>query len=196
MAKTSQPKIDLVRSVHPARPDYDFFLPKENPALIKDLLKKPVFQKECQKACSKTITLLPKRSVNGRTGHGYHMINVDGFRYLNAYVISEALRSTSDHGFSLEISFSVNDFVLGEGVIGETSYFFNFDTFYNPGENRQRTIRSATSDQASRGGLPWIGGTDLTHILRIPIMGPYVRATVFNEDGESRDVEVMGYLTT
>ena len=81
-------------------------------------------------------------------------------------------------------------------MIGETSHFFNFDTFYNPGEQEQRTINSSTSDKTSTGGLPWIGGTDLTHILRIPIMGPFVRASVFNNDSQARHAEVKAYLTT
>jgi hypothetical protein len=46
------------------------------------------------------------------------------------------------------------------------------------------------------GGLPWYGGTDLTHILRVPVMGPYVRASVFNEDDTTRKVEVKAYLST
>jgi hypothetical protein len=51
------------------------------------------------------------------------MINVDGFRHINAYVVSDRLNSTSQRGFSLEISFSLNPFVHGVGVVGETRYF-------------------------------------------------------------------------
>jgi hypothetical protein len=53
------------------------------------------------------------------------MINIDGYRMINAYVISDPLSSTNQRGFTLELSFALNDFVYGVGVVGETSYFFN-----------------------------------------------------------------------
>ena len=196
MSKSKFKKVKYVKAVHTSRPNFDYFLPKENIKLANELQKFPIFPKKCNKVCTKRSTLFPKRTVRGKTGYGYHLINVDGYRFLNAYVISDPLNSTSQNGFSLEISFSLNDFVSGVGVIGETSHFFNFDSFYNPWERKQRTIHSATSDQTSTGGVPWIGGTDLTHILRIPIMGPLVRASVFNEGIQSRKVEVKAYLTT
>ena len=123
-------------------------------------------------------------------------MNIDGFRIINAYVISDPLNSSTQRGFTLELSFAVNPFVYGVGVIGETSYFFNFDGYFDPGQPNHGTIRGETSDLATTGGLPWIGGTDLTHILRAPVMGPYVRASVFNEDNTARQVEVKAYLST
>jgi hypothetical protein len=192
----AKPKNELVKAVHPAKPNFEYYLHKGDKELVANLLKPQIFPKGCEKVRTKTITLFPKTNVQGGTGQGYHMINVNGYRYLNVYVISDPLNSTTQNGFSLEISFSLNDFVYGVGVIGETSHFFNFDTYYNPGEREQRLIHSSTSDKTSTGGLPWIGGTDLTHILRIPIMGPYVRASVFNEDSQARHAEVKAYLTT
>lgn len=124
------------------------------------------------------------------------MINIDGFRVINAYVISTALNSTAQRGFSLELSFSLNPFVPGIGVVGETSVFFDFGAYYDPTTASHRTIVCHTSDLTSLGGLPWIGGVDLTHILRVPVLGPYVRASAFNEDGETREVEVRAYLST
>ena len=197
--KKSSPKGNLVRAVHPVRPTWDYYLPKENKALIAKLQKKFIFPKTCEKPCTKVITLLPKSNVGGISGMGYHMINVDGFRTMNAYVISDPLNSSSQRGFTLELSFSVNDFVYGVGVIGETSNFFNFESYFNPGVWNQATLRCETSDLTTTGGLipvPWVGGTDLTHILRTPVMGPYVRAAVFNEDSTARNVEVKAYLST
>ncbi|MCU7808224.1 MAG: hypothetical protein KZQ73_10215, partial [Candidatus Thiodiazotropha sp. (ex Semelilucina semeliformis)] len=158
--------------------------------------KKPIFPKVCDRPCTKVVTLFPEDSVNGHSGKGYHMINIDGYRTINAYVISDALNSTTQRGFTLELSFSVNDFVYGVGVIGETSHFFNFDSYFNPGNASHKTIRIETNDLTTTGGLPWIGGTDLTHILRVPVLGPYVRASVFNEDDTARRVEVKAYLST
>jgi hypothetical protein len=186
----------LVKTRHSARPDWDYYLPQENKTLINKLAKQFVFPRGCERPCTKIVTLFPKASVNGNTGQGYHMINVNGFRIVNAYVISDALNSTLQRGFTLELSFSLNDFVYGVGVLGETSYFYNFDNYFNPGTSSQGTLRCETNDLTTTGGLPWIGGTDLTHILRVPVLGPYVRASVFNEDGVAREAEVKAYLTT
>lgn len=186
----------LVKQVHASRPDWNYFLLEPNKATIGDLLKPPVFGKTCDKACTNVISLLPKTNVAGHTGVGYQMINIDGYRTINAYVISDRLNSTNQRGFTLELSFSLNPFVYGVGVIGETSFFFNFDTYFEPGTLSHRTARCETSDLTTVGGLPRIGGVDLTHILRTPVMGPYVRASVFNEDGTARNVEVSAYLST
>jgi hypothetical protein len=185
-----------VKSIHTARPDWDYFLPKEDKKLISELGKKPVFPKSCERPCTTVVTLFPEDTVNGHSGKGYHMINIDGYRTINAYVTSDALNSTTQRGFTLELSFALNDFVYGVGVIGETSHFFNFESYFDPGQASHRTLRCETSDLTTTGGLPWIGGTDLTHILRVPVMGPFVRASVFNEDGTARKVEVKAYLST
>lgn len=195
MAKRKSTK-GYIRTAHPARSDWEYYLPKENKALITKLAKKPRFPKYCDRPCTKTLTLFPEDTVNGHTGKGYHMINIDGYRMINAYVVSDALNSTTQRGFTLELSFSLNDFVPGQGVLGETSHFFNFDSYFDPGNSYHNTIRCETNDLSTTGGLPWIGGTDLTHILRVPVMGPYVRASVFNEDGTARKVEVRAYLST
>jgi hypothetical protein len=194
MRKTKQLK--FVKATHPSRPEWDYYLPKENKALIKKLSKKPLFPKICERPCTSTITLFPKDTIQGHTGKGYYMINVDGYRVINAYVISDPLNSTNQRGFTLELSFSLYDFVYGVGVIGETSYFFNFDSYFDPGSVSHKLQRCETNDLTTTGGLPWIGGIDLAHILRVPVMGPYVRASVFNEDGTSRKAEVKAYLST
>ncbi|MGE5602112.1 MAG: hypothetical protein ACM30E_03620 [Nitrososphaerales archaeon] len=186
----------LVKQTHPSRADWDYFLLEPSEATVKELLKPPVFDRVCDKACTKVIKLLPRTSVAGHTGVGFQMINIDGYRTINAYVISERLLSTTQRGFTLELSFSLNPFVAGVGVIGETSFFFNFDSYFEPGTLSHRTARCETSDLTTVGGLPRIGGVDLTHILRAPVMGPYVRASVFNEDGTARNVEVAAYLST
>jgi hypothetical protein len=194
MQKEKQGK--FVKATHPSRPDWNYFLPKEDRALMKKLARRPVFPKLCERPCTSIVTLFPQDSVAGHTGKGYHMINVDGYRVLNAFVISDTLNSTTQRGFTLEISFALNDFVYGVGVVGESSFFFNFDSYFDPGTVSHRLQRCETNDLATTGGLPRIGGVDLTHILRTPVMGPFVRASVFNEDGTTRQVEVRAYLST
>jgi hypothetical protein len=194
--KESKDEQKLVKQVHFSRPGWDYFLLEPSKATIDGLLKPPVFDKVCDKACTKVINLLPKTNVAGHSGVGYQMINIDGYRTINAYVISDRLNSSTQRGFTLELSFSINPFVYGVGVAGETSFFFNFDSYFEPGTLSHRTARCETSDLTTVGGLPWIGGVDLTHILRAPVMGPYVRASVFNEDGTARNAEVFAYLST
>ena len=196
MAKDKEIQQRLVKSTHPTRPDWSFVIIEPKPSVVSQLKKAHVFSKTCSKPCTKVVTLLPMTNVDGASGVGYQMINIDGFRWINAYIISDPLNSSTQRGFSLELSFSLNPFVLGVGVVGESSYFFNFDNYYDPGTESHKTIRCETNDRASTGGLPWIGGVDLTHILRIPVMGPYVRATAFNEDRTARNVEVKAYLST
>lgn len=196
MPSTKNPAIEWVKTNRFNNPDINFFLPKEDKKLISKLLKPTIFGKDCQKVCSKVIELLLSTLIEPQSGAGYFMINVDGFRYVNAYVISDALNSSLQRGFTLQLSFSVNDFVYGVGVIGETSHFFNFDNYYNTTEYEKRLIHIGTSDQTSLGGLTQIGGVDYTHVLRIPIIGPFVRAIAINLDDSARRVGVKAYLTT
>lgn len=186
----------LVKSTHPTRPDWSYVIIEPEQRVINQLKKAQALAETCEKPCTKIITLLPRTNVPVGTGVGYQMINVDGFRWINAYIISDRLNSTTQRGFSLELSFSLNPFVAGVGVVGECNYFFNFDSYYDPGAASHRTIQCETSDLTSLGGLPRIGGVDFSHILRTPVMGPYVRASAFNEDRTARNVEVKAYLMT
>ncbi|MGA7179497.1 MAG: hypothetical protein WBX11_07945 [Thiobacillaceae bacterium] len=195
-AKKRKGEPRLVKQTHSSRADCSYFLLEPSKATVNELLKPAAFDKVCDKACTKIISLLPKTNVAGHTGVGYQMINIDGYRTINAYVISDHLNSSTQRGFTLELSFSLYPFVYGTGVIGETSFFFNFDSYFEPGTLSHRTARCETSDLTAVGGLPRIGGVDLSHILRAPVMGPYVRASVFNEDGAARNVEVTAYLST
>lgn len=195
MAKTKQ-AVKLLKQTHHRRPDRDYFM-LEPEQTERDRLLEPLnFDKSCDRSCTRVIDLLPKTNVAGGTGVGYQMINIDGYRVINAYVISDPLNSTSMRGFTLELSFSLYPFVYGVGVVGETSAFFNFSTWFEPGTVTHGTAVCQTSDLTTIGGLPWIGGIDLAHILRSPVMGPYVRASVFNEDTAARNVQVSAYLTT
>ena len=188
----------MIKSIHPSRPDIDYFLPKEDKKLREELLQPPLSPKGCQMVCSKTITLLPKFNIQGGHGVGYYQVNVDGYRYINAYIISTALDSPSERGFSLELEFSLDPAVPGVGIVGLTSYFFNFDNYYDTTVDlEKKIINCATSDlQASGFHNPTGFGLDLAHILRVPVMGPYVYASAFNNDSNSHDVEVRAYLTT
>jgi hypothetical protein len=193
---TPQSALKLTKHVHSTRPDWNYYLIATSKDVIDELGKAPVFGAGCVKACTAVTTLLPKMNVAGHTGIGYYFNNIDGFRTINAYVISDSLNSSIQRAFSLELSFSLTPFLPGAGGLGETSFFFNFDAYFEPGTLTHRTDRCETSDLTTIGGLPWIGGVDLSHILRTPVMGPYVRASVFNEDSTAHNVEVRAYLST
>lgn len=186
----------LVKQAHSRRPEWSYYRLEPSKAVTDSLLSPHVFRETCDRACTKVVSLLPKTRIAGHTGMGYQMVNVDGFRTINAYVISDPLNSTLLRGFSLELSFAPNPFVPGIGVVGETSFFFDFDAYFEPGSLSHRTARCETSDLTTAGGLPWIGGIDLAHVLRAPVMGPYVRASVFNEDSAARNAQVVAYLST
>jgi len=194
-AKETKNKPRLVRQVHPARPDWNYYVLEPGQAAAKELLVPQQFE-GCERPCTAVLTLLPKTNIAGHSGVGYQMINIDGYRTINAYVISDPLNSSLMRGFSLELSFALNPFVPGVGVVGETSFFFNFDSYFEPGTYSHGLIRCLTSDLTTTGGLPRIGGIDQAHILRAPVMGPYVRASIFNEDTTARNAQVSAYLST
>jgi hypothetical protein len=186
----------LTAATHSGRPDWPFQFIQADAAELKRLAQPIALGADCCRPCTKIITLLPKTRMNGHSGVGYQMINVDGFRYINAHVVSDALNSSTQRGFSLELSFSLNPFVAGVGVVGESNFFFSFDGGFVAGAGAQRLGRCQSSDLTISGGLPRIGGVDMSHILRVPVLGPYVRASIFNEDSVPRSGEVRAYLTT
>jgi len=186
----------LVKHVSPSRPDWDYAILTPPKSVIASLQKAFIFPKTCSKACTKLVTLLPKVKIAPRTGLGFPMVNIDGFRTINAFVISDPITSSLQRGFTLELNFAPKPFVLGVGVVGETSFYFNAETYFDPGTLTHPIHRCETSDLTTTGGLPKIGGVDLTHILRTPVMGPFVRASAFNEDNVSHSVQVIAYLST
>jgi len=156
----------------------------------------PIFAATCNRACTSVKTLISRRVVPPRSGIGTPPINIDGYRKLSAYLISDPLSSTTMRGFSLRLSFSVFPFQTGIGVVGAADCFFNFDTECVSGVDQQRLNVLATSDLKTNNGLPRLGGRDLAHILHTPVLGPYVSATMSNEDSAARSAEVLVYLST
>lgn len=69
----------------------NFYLPKENKKSIAASSNALIFGAKCQKVCSKVIELLPEVTIDPNSGRGSSMTNIDGFRYINAYVIGERL---------------------------------------------------------------------------------------------------------
>jgi len=191
----AEPKLKWVAHKRSDQPDVAFFLPKHDAKFTERLCVRPKLE-ACDRPCTQKIELFPKTQVEGHTGYGYFMVNVDGYRHLNCYLISDPLNSSNQRGFTLELSFALEPFQPGIGYYGETEAFFNAEEYYDPGQNEHPLIRLRTSDLMSTGGLPWIGGQNLAHILRVPVMGPYVRASVFNKDSQKRSARVVAYATT
>ena len=99
-AGKAKPKFKLTEAVHPSRPKWPFQVLTPDKATAARLAKPFAFF-DCDRPCTKVTTLLGKQLIQGRTGIGGAMTNVNGFRWLNAYVISDPLNSTSQRGFSL-----------------------------------------------------------------------------------------------
>ena len=122
------------------------------------------------------------------------MINVDGYSYLNCYLRSDALFSSNQRGFTLEVSFALEG---SSSAYDETSYYFDIEEYYYTSNLEHKLIRIQTNDLLSAtGGVPYIGGQNLVHILRTPVLGPYVRVSVFNEDTQTHYARVIAYATT
>ena len=177
----------------PARPVVMIDLPESELAALRVA---PIFLPTCDRACTAIKTLISKRTVPARSGIGTPPVNIDGYRKLSAYVISDPLSSSTMRGFSLRLSFSLGPFEPGVGVVGAADCFFSFDTECESGVEQQRLNVLKTSDLKTNNGLPRLGGRDLAHILHSPVMGPYLSALLMNEDGVERSAEVRVYLTT
>lgn len=173
----------------------NFYIPKETKKAAEKIKKGLIVDNKCCKACSKIIELLPEMTINPNAGRGSFMINIDGYRYINVYVIGERLISSLQKGFSLRLSFSVNPFVPGVGVVGETNRVFNFDNYYNKDEYEKKLIHLANTYETSVGVIH-LGGVDNTYAVRLPVMGPYVRAGAINNDDTPKKVKIIAYLTT
>lgn len=195
MSTKNNSKIEWIKSNNNPFGIENFYLPKENKKLIAKFSKAAVFNPKCQKVCSKVIELLPETTIEPNTGRGSFMINIDGFRYINVYIIGERLTHSDQKGFSLRLSFSVNPFVPEVGVVGETNRFFNFDNYYNNSEYEKKLIHLSNTYETSP-GYTHIGGVDNTYMVRVPVMGSYVRAAALNNDSAARKVKVMAYLNT
>ena len=185
-------KMQWVKTINPRCPDQDFYVPADDADTMRKLAEAPILAQGCVKACTSIVTLIPRTLVDVHSGIGSQKFNVDGYRTINAYVISDPLFSSTQRGFTLELSFGLTP----GGYFNESYAFYNFETFFNPNASFQGTLICATSDLVTTGGVPWVGGNDLVHILRAPIMGPYVRASVSNGDSMAHNVEVQAYLST
>ncbi|HEX4966234.1 MAG TPA: hypothetical protein VF173_35830 [Thermoanaerobaculia bacterium] len=153
MTYSNQPaagiKTQLVKTINPRYPDRDFYLPAIDEEAMKKLTEPPILAPGCVKACTNLLTLIPQTLVNARSGIGSLKFNVDGYRTINAYVISDPLFSGTQRGFTLELVFSI---VPGLGS-QETSAFFNFGSYFDPSKDIQGLLRCATSDSLTTGGL-------------------------------------------
>ncbi len=50
---------EYVKAVYPRRPDWEFYLPREDKKLIERLSMKPILPETCDRPCTKVMTLFP-----------------------------------------------------------------------------------------------------------------------------------------
>lgn len=192
----SASSIEWTLQKHSRWPDKKIYLAQVDAQTAKRL-KQPVKLLGCDRPCTRVIELLPPTSIEGHSGRGYAMVNVDGYRHLNCFLISDPLSDPGDRGFSLHISFAVGPFMTGVGWLGETWVFASAEQIRFTGQADQPVAWLTTSDlAAATGQVPYTGGSNLSQITRVPVMGPYVRATAINEGSQTRSARVVAYATT
>lgn len=196
MAKEETKNPKLVKISHPRRPDWDVYVIEPTEKQLADNVMPFPLPAPCQKACTASITLVPQINIGPHSGIGFAPVNVDGFRWLNAYVTSDSLHSTAQRGFSLELFFSLNPFVPAVGVRSQAWTFFNMESFYDGAAGHHQSQYTSMSDLTLGGGPPYFGGVDLTQVLRVPVIGPFVSAIAFNEDSVAHNAQVVAYVST
>jgi hypothetical protein len=84
-------KITWEKVEHPTTQGIDsFYLPKYDRVLAKALEKVPKISLQ-PRLSTAIIELFPFTHIEPRTGRGYFLINVDGYRHLNCFLISDAI---------------------------------------------------------------------------------------------------------
>jgi hypothetical protein len=158
----------------------------------------PVAKPIQERPVTKVITILPKVLIDPTSGRGNAPINVDGFRMMNIYVISDPVNSTADRAFMLDVAFApyVTQGQYGLILHGATSNVFNFDSLSYSAGYEAKHYRLRTADRDINNQLPQAGGYDLAHCMRVPVLGPYVRVIASNLGNVARNVEVVAYLVS
>jgi hypothetical protein len=155
----------------------------------------PVTKPVQERPVTKVLTVIPKVLIPPSNGRGNSPLNIDGYRMVNLFAISDPVLSTADRVFSLEVSFApyTVEMPYGTDMGCEGTNVYNFDSLgYTQGWDA-RHYRLTLSDQDVNNTVK-AGGRDLTHILRVPVLGPFMRVIVINRGTVARNVEVVAYL--
>ena len=180
----------FVRKPFPGRAKCELLQPVGKTARI--LIDDVVLPRDVQRVYAKVVDLMPPMVIQPGHGLGLTFVNVGGFRFANVYVTSDPAAVSGLQGFALEVEFALQPTIAGL-PIGGTSVFFNFDGY--TGSDLEHRSTRCIADNWNPAGQAWTGASDI-HILRVPVMGPYMRPLVFNLGTVARAAAVKAYLTT
>ncbi len=168
MKRSTQPKATIVERTYPGRPGWKFSLivPPRTRASANRLLR-PIARNV---ASTKVVSLLSPTLLQPKHGAGQTMTDVRGYRMANVYLLCEPICTSGERGCSMQVEFALD--ATTTGVPAGTSAFLNLDGYGDPADQEHRLIHCNSSDLCVDGYLPWYGGVNLCHILRVPIMGP------------------------
>lgn len=158
----------------------------------------PVTKPIQERPVTKVITVLPRVSLPPSNGRGNAALNIDGFRMINLFVTSDPVMSTGDRGFSLTIGFApttVTDASGWTNLSCDGEDFLNFDTQGVSTGYEAKYYRLMVSDRNVNDTVK-AGGRDLTYIVRVPVLGPFIRVIASNRGNVTRSVEVVAYLVS
>lgn len=151
-----------------------------------------------ERPVTKVITILPKVALPPNAGRGNAALNIDGYRMVNLFVKADPVLSTGDRGFSVDIAFApttVTDASGWTNLSCDGEALFNFDSLGTATGYEAKYYRLTVSDRNVNDTVK-AGGRDLTYIVRIPVLGPFIRVIASNRGNTTRNVEVLAYLMT
>lgn len=147
-------------------------------------------QGPCNPACTKIIDFLVKKKVPANLGIDAGGVTaIDGYRYLNIFVTFTAARrqSTPLKPIDLGVVFCLD----ATGQIAARSYVNLEANLPGPQGLNFIDVSSGAMLSSSLG----TGSID-SYIVRVPVMGPFVRLFVYNREPIERTVTVKGYLVS
>lgn len=138
----------------------------------------------CCEVKTKTVVIYENHSIPANTGISTGMYtNVDHYRYVNVMVEFQQ-DSIGEEPVSLGVSFAHDSI----GKWGSRTYFTFEENYTAPADPQAMAL----SGENSWGGAP---EGNSSYIARLPIMGPYMRVTLFNYHYAARNITVALYLT-
>ena len=157
----------------------------------------PVTKPVQERPVTKVVTVIPTVQLQPSSGRGNSALNVDGYRMINLFVKSDPVLSTEDRGISLDIAFAPGTVTTGTwtDLSCDGECLFNFDTQGTTSGFEAKYYRLAVSDRDVNDRVK-AGGRDLSYVVRVPVLGPFIRVSATNRGSTPRNVEVVAYLVS
>ncbi len=157
----------------------------------------PVLKPVQERPVTKVVTVIPTVLLQPASGRGNSALNVDGYRMINLFVKSDPVLSAADRGISLDIAFAPATVTTGTwtDLSCDGECLFNFDSLGTAAGYEAKYYRLTVSDRNVNDTVK-AGGRDLSYIVRIPVLGPFLRVSATNRGSTARNVEVTAYLVS